>query len=454
MIEFDSIEPAIADFGAGRPVVVVDDENRENEGDLIFAAEKATPQLLAFMIRYTSGYICVGMDGELCDRLHLPAMVAHSEDPRKTAYTITVDAAQGTTTGISAADRALTIRTLADPASGPASLNRPGHVLPLRAVSGGVLMRAGHTEASVDLARLADLSPAGALCEIVSEKDPTTMARAVELREWSRAQGLSMISIMDLIQWRRQHEKLIERVTDASLPTNYGNFRIIGYRSLIDGQEHVAIVKGDVSANDGRDVLVRVHSECLTGDVFGSRRCDCGPQLHRSLEMIDAEGRGIVLYLRGHEGRGIGLLNKLRAYHLQDEGEDTVDANLKLGLPADAREYASAAQILYDLGVRSMRLLTNNPDKREGLEGYGVEITGRAHLPLDVTPENLTYLRTKRDRMGHVLEDLDAIVGSASSDAQSSAWIDHDHTRTTDSEDSHHHCGDSDCGCSHHQHSH
>lgn len=429
MIEFDSIEQAIADIRAGRPVVVVDDENRENEGDLIFAAEKATPELLAFMVRYTSGYICVGMEGELCDRLHLPAMVLHSEDPRHTAYTITVDAAQHTTTGISATDRSRTIKTLADPTSGPASLNRPGHVLPLRAVPGGVLKRAGHTEASVDLARLAGCTPAGALCEIVSENDPTTMAHAEELRDWSHKHGLSMISIKDLIEWRRQHEKLVERVTDANLPTAYGNFRIVGYRSLIDGQEHVAVVKGDVAANDGQDVLVRVHSECLTGDVFGSRRCDCGPQLHRSLRMIDDEGRGIVLYLRGHEGRGIGLLNKLRAYHLQDEGEDTVDANLKLGLPADAREYASAAQILYDLGVRSMRLLTNNPDKQEGLEGYGVEIAERAHLPLDVAPENLTYLRTKRDRMGHVLEDLDAVVGSATSDVQSSAWIEHDHTR-------------------------
>lgn len=423
MITFDSIEQAIADIRAGKAVVVVDDENRENEGDLIFAAEKATPELVAFMIRYTSGYICVGADGEICDRLHLPAMVAHTEDPRRTAYTISVDAAEGVTTGISAQDRAKTMNTLADPEATPRSLIRPGHVLPLRAVPGGVLMRAGHTEAGADLARLAGLAPAGALCEIVSEDDPTRMAQAPELREWANKHGLSMISIEDLINWRRKNEKLVERVTDAKLPTEFGDFKAFGYRSLLDQQEHLALVKGDITSNGGEDVLVRVHSECLTGDVFGSTRCDCGPQLHHSLEMINQQGRGVVLYMRGHEGRGIGLLNKLKAYHLQDEGADTVDANLKLGLPADAREYSSAAQILYDLGVRSMRLLTNNPTKREGLEGYGVAITGRAVLPLDVTEENLTYLRTKRDRMGHKLEQLDEAIETV---IATSAWIEHD----------------------------
>ncbi|MFY9190730.1 MAG: bifunctional 3,4-dihydroxy-2-butanone-4-phosphate synthase/GTP cyclohydrolase II [Lawsonella sp.] len=428
MITFDSIEQAIADIRAGKPVVVVDDENRENEGDLIFAAEKATPELVAFMIRYTSGYICVGMEGEICDRLHLPAMVAHTEDPRKTAYTISVDASHGVTTGISAHDRAVTIRTLADPEATPRSLIRPGHVLPLRAVPGGVLMRAGHTEAGADLARLAGLSPAGALCEIVSEEDPTQMARALELRKWANKHGLSMISIEDLMAWRRKNEKLVERVTDAKLPTEFGEFRAYGYRSLLDNQEHLALVKGDIAAQGGEDILVRVHSECLTGDVFGSTRCDCGPQLHHSLDMINSEGRGVVLYMRGHEGRGIGLLNKLRAYHLQDEGADTVDANLKLGLPADAREYSSAAQILYDLGVRSMKLLTNNPTKREGLEGYGVAITGRALLPLDVTEENLNYLRTKRDRMGHKLEQLDEAIETVTA---TSAWIEHDTHRAS-----------------------
>lgn len=431
MITFDSIEQAIADIRAGKPVVVVDDENRENEGDLIFAAEKATPELVAFMIRYTSGYICVGMEGKICDRLHLPAMVAHTEDPRKTAYTISVDASHGVTTGISAHDRATTIRTLADPEATPRSLIRPGHVLPLRAVPGGVLMRAGHTEAGVDLARLAGLAPAGALCEIVSEDDPTRMARALELREWANKHDLSMISIADLMKWRRKNEKLVERVATAKLPTEFGDFKAYGYRSLMDDQEHLALVKGDIESDGGEDVLVRVHSECLTGDVFGSTRCDCGPQLHHSLEMINSQGRGVVLYMRGHEGRGIGLLNKLRAYHLQDEGADTVDANLKLGLPADAREYSAAAQILYDLGVRSMKLLTNNPTKREGLEGYGVEITGRALLPLDVTEENLNYLRTKRDRMGHKLEQLDEAIENVSA---TSAWIEHDSHRC-----SHHH---------------
>ena len=322
----------------------------------------------------------------------------------------------------------MTIRTLADPEATPRSLIRPGHVLPLRAVPGGVLMRAGHTEAGADLARLAGLSPAGALCEIVSEEDPTQMARALELRKWANKHGLSMISIEDLMAWRRKNEKLVERVTDAKLPTEFGEFRAYGYRSLLDNQEHLALVKGDIAAQGGEDILVRVHSECLTGDVFGSTRCDCGPQLHHSLDMINSEGRGVVLYMRGHEGRGIGLLNKLRAYHLQDEGADTVDANLKLGLPADAREYSSAAQILYDLGVRSMKLLTNNPTKREGLEGYGVAITGRALLPLDVTEENLNYLRTKRDRMGHKLEQLDEAIETVTA---TSAWIEHDTHRAS-----------------------
>ncbi|WAL69728.1 bifunctional 3,4-dihydroxy-2-butanone-4-phosphate synthase/GTP cyclohydrolase II [Amycolatopsis cynarae] len=404
-VDTAGIERAIADIAAGRPVVVVDDEDRENEGDLIFAAEKATPELMAFMVRYTSGYVCAALTEQDCARLDLPPMYHTNQDVRGTAYAVTVDAAEGVSTGISAADRAHTVRLLADPDSKPVDFRRPGHVVPLRAKEGGVLRRPGHTEASVDLARLAGLHPAGVLCEIVSQKDEGDMARRDELEVFAADHDLQIITIADLIAYRRRHEKQVERVAEARIPLAAGTFRAVGYDSLLDGIEHVAFVYGEIG--DGEDILVRVHSECLTGDVFGSLRCDCGPQLDAALKAVAAEGRGVVLYIRGHEGRGIGLLHKLQAYQLQDLGADTVDANLALGVPADARDYGTGAQILCDLGVRSMRLLTNNPAKRVGLEGYGLEVTGRVPLPISPNPENLRYLRTKRDRMGHDLANLE-----------------------------------------------
>ncbi|MGY1838638.1 MULTISPECIES: bifunctional 3,4-dihydroxy-2-butanone-4-phosphate synthase/GTP cyclohydrolase II [unclassified Modestobacter] len=403
--QLDSVEDAITAVKSGRPVVVVDDEDRENEGDLIFAAELATPELVAFMVRYTSGYICVAVTEGDADRLDLPPMFRVNQDRRGTAYTVTVDAREGVTTGISAADRAHTIRLLADAETNAADLARPGHIVPLRAKDGGVLRRPGHTEAAVDLAVLAGLRPAGALCEVVSEKDPTGMALGEELRVFADEHDLVMISIADLIAYRKRFDKLVERVAEARVPLAPGEFTAVGYRSSYDEREHVAFVYGEIG--DGGDVLVRVHSECLTGDVFGSLRCDCGPQLQAALAAIAQEGRGVVLYIRGHEGRGIGLLHKLQAYQLQDAGVDTVDANLDLGLPADARDYGTGAQILVDLGIRTMRLLTNNPAKRAGLEGYGLKITGRVGLPSHVTADNLGYLRTKRDRMGHLLDIIE-----------------------------------------------
>jgi 3,4-dihydroxy 2-butanone 4-phosphate synthase/GTP cyclohydrolase II len=397
-----SIEQAVADIAAGKPVIVVDDEDRENEGDLIFAAEKATPQLLTFMIRYSSGYICAPLSADLCDRLDLPPMYHTNQDRTGTAYTVTVDAREGVSTGISAADRARTMRVLADPASTAQDFTRPGHVLPLRAKEGGVLRRPGHTEAAIDLATMAGLRPAGVLCELVN--DDGTMQRLPDLTKFAAEHGLTLISIADLIAYRRRTEKQVERVVEARIPTAHGNFRAMGYRSAVDSREHVALVYGEIG--DGQDVLVRVHSECLTGDVFGSLRCDCGPQLDAAMAAVAAEGRGVVLYVRGHEGRGIGLLHKLQAYQLQDNGRDTVDANLDLGLPADGRDYGTGAQILADVGVHTMRLLTNNPAKRAGLEGYGLTVTGRVALPIRPTPENIAYLRTKRDRLGHLLEHL------------------------------------------------
>jgi 3,4-dihydroxy 2-butanone 4-phosphate synthase/GTP cyclohydrolase II len=402
---FAGIDRAIADVASGRPVIVVDDEERENEGDLIFAAARATPELLAFTVRYTSGYVCVALTGDDCDRLDLPPMFHTNQDKRGTAYTVTVDAREGVTTGISAADRSHTIRLLADPDSKSVDFARPGHVVPLRAKEGGVLRRPGHTEASVDLARLAGLPPAGVLCEIVSAKDDGEMARRDELEVFAAEHDLALITIADLIAYRRRFEKQVERVAEARIPTVHGEFTAIGFDSLLDGVEHIALVAGEIG--DGADVLVRVHSECLTGDVLGSLRCDCGPQLDAAMAAVAAEGRGVVLYVRGHEGRGIGLMHKLQAYQLQDAGADTVDANLALGMPADSRDYGTGAQILVDLGVRSMRLLTNNPAKRAGLEGYGLAITGRVSLPIRPNPENLRYLRTKRDRMGHDLDGLD-----------------------------------------------
>lgn len=405
-IRFDSIEQAVTDIAAGKAVVVVDNEDRENEGDLIFAAEKATPELVAFMVRYSSGYICTPLLPEDCERLHLPPMMAINEDVRSTAYTVTVDAATGTT-GISAASRAETMRRLANPSSTEADFTRPGHVVPLCARPGGVLERDGHTEASIDLARLAGLRPAGVLCEIVSEEDPTDMARSPELRRFADEHGLSMISIDQLIEWRRHNEMQIQRQVETRLPTAYGDFRMLGYRHIIDGMEHVALVAGDVADLKGAEnVPVRVHSECLTGDVFGSLRCDCGEQLKESLRIVQEQGSGVVIYLRGQEGRGIGLIHKLQAYRLQDEGLDTVDANLEQGLPEDAREYSVAGQILRDLGIKSVELLTNNPHKGEGMSGFGVDASQHRPLPVEANAENINYLRTKRDRMGHELPQV------------------------------------------------
>lgn len=403
-VRLDSIDDAIADIAAGKAVVVVDSEDRENEGDIIFAAEKATPELVAFMVRYSSGYICAPLTEADCDRLGLPPMTSKNEDARDTAYTVTVDAATGTT-GISARSRSETIRRLANPDSVRADFTRPGHVVPLRARDGGVLVREGHTEAAVDLARLAGLRPAGVLCEVVSEDDPTDMARAPELRRFADEHDLKLISIEQLRHWRLENEVLVERAAQTVLPTEFGKFTAYGYRGLINGIEHVALVYGDPTPGD--DVLVRVHSECLTGDVFASRRCDCGQQLHASLNAIVENGQGVLIYMRGHEGRGIGILAKLQAYHLQDQGVDTVDANLQLGHPADARDYSMAAQMLKDQGITRVRLMSNNPAKVDELSGYGITVAERVPVEVEVTEDNVNYLRTKRDRMAHDLPWVD-----------------------------------------------
>ena len=401
-----AIEDAVAAIARGEIVVVVDDEDRENEGDLIMAAEFATPEKIAFFVKHTSGVICMPLMGERCDHLDLPLMVTHNTESHRTAFTVSVDYRHDTSTGISAADRARTIQALIDPATSPDDLARPGHIFPLRYREGGVLKRAGHTEAAVDLARMAGLYPAGVLCEIVNEDG--TMARIPELERFCEDHGLLMISIADLVRYRRQSEKLVRRVAEARIPTDWGDFTCYAYDSLLEGVTHLALVKGAVQGQD--DVLVRVHSECLTGDVFGSLRCDCGVQLQSAMEKIDEEGMGVVLYLRNHEGRGIGIGHKLRAYGLQDKGRDTVDANLELGLPVDSREYGIGAQILVDLGLTTMRLLSNNPAKRGGLEGFGLEIVGRVPLETKPNPENIGYLRTKRERMGHLLEGLDDLA--------------------------------------------
>ncbi|MFF4380046.1 bifunctional 3,4-dihydroxy-2-butanone-4-phosphate synthase/GTP cyclohydrolase II [Kitasatospora sp. NPDC001547] len=404
----DPVERAIADIALGRAVVVVDDEDRENEGDIVFAASAATPELMAFTIRYSSGVICAPMTGEELDRLKLPPMTQVNEDRKGTAYTVSVDAREGVDTGISAADRARTVRLLSSPGTEPGDLTRPGHVFPLRAVEGGVLVRPGHTEAAVDLARLAGLPPAGAIAEVVN--DDGSMARLPELVAFARQHGLAIISIEDLIAYRRRTELHVDRAAVTALPTAHGEFTAVGYRGTIDGVEHLALVAGGLDAEgrlpDSEDVLVRVHSECLTGDVFGSLRCDCGPQLEASLRRVAEAGRGVVLYLRGHEGRGIGLAHKLRAYELQERGRDTVDANLDLGLPADARDYSIAAQMLVDLGVRSLTLLTNNPQKLTALTEHGLKVKGREAVEIAPGEHNLGYLRTKRDRMGHHLPGL------------------------------------------------
>jgi 3,4-dihydroxy 2-butanone 4-phosphate synthase/GTP cyclohydrolase II len=395
---FASVEEALQDVAMGKFVVVLDDEGRENEGDLIAAAGPATPEALAFMVRHTSGLICVGMEGSDLDRLGLPLMVENNEEHLKTAFTLSVDKAEGTTTGISAADRAATVSALGTPESRPETFVKPGHVFPLRASEGGTLKRAGHTEAAVDLARLAGYHPAGILSEL--QNDDGTMMRGPELLDFADEHGLKAITIADLIVYRRMREVLVERTAVARLPTKYGrDFRIFGYKCKTNGIEHVAMVCGDVG--DGDDILVRVHSECLTGDIFASARCDCGPQLQKAMEMVAEEGRGVIVYLRGQEGRGIGLGHKLRAYNLQDSGRDTVDANLDLGLPVDSREYGIGAHILKDVGVNSMRLMTNNPAKYTGLKGYGLEVSERVGIVTEVTADNAAYIQTKRDRMGH-----------------------------------------------------
>lgn len=398
-MSFSPIEDIVDAIKRGEMVIMVDDADRENEGDLIIAAEDATPDNIGFMLRYTSGIICMPIIGDRLDELELPMMVAKNTDVRRTAFTISIDAAQGTTTGISAADRSRTIHAVIDPETKPADLARPGHMYPLRYEPGGVLKRAGHTEAAVDLAELAGKYPAAVLAEVMN--DDGSVAKLGDLERFAKEHGLLIGTIADLISYRREQEKLVTRVVEARVPTRYGVFKAIGYDS-VDGHHQVALVMGDLG--DGEGVLTRVHSECLTGDVFGSMRCDCGDQLDWALREIAREGRGVVLYLRGHEGRGIGLLHKLSAYNLQDDGLDTVDANVYLGFPPDLRDYGVGSQILYDLGVRSMRLMTNNPSKRAGIEGYGLSILERVPMPSVANPENRAYLATKVLRMGHELD--------------------------------------------------
>ncbi len=404
---FAKIEDAVAAIGRGEIVIVVDDEDRENEGDLIMAAEFATPEAIAFFLHHTSGVICAPVTSDRARELDLPLMVANNTESMRTAFTVSVDYRHDTSTGISAHDRATTIKALVDPSTLPTDLLRPGHIFPLEAREGGVLKRAGHTEAAMDLARMAGLYPAGVLCELVNEaKDD--MARVPELERFAIQHDLLLISIADLIRYRRQTEKLVKRVAEARIPTQWGDFTCYAYESVIDGEQHLALVRGAVQGQP--DVLVRVHSECLTGDVFGSLRCDCGPQLDESMRRIAEEELGVVVYLRGHEGRGIGIGHKLRAYALQEQGHDTVDANLALGMPVDSREYGIGSQILVDLGITTMRTLTNNPAKYGGLEGFGLKITERVPLLTEPNPENIAYLRTKRERMGHLLEGLDDVL--------------------------------------------
>jgi 3,4-dihydroxy 2-butanone 4-phosphate synthase / GTP cyclohydrolase II len=411
--KFAAIDDVIAAIGRGEMIVMVDDEDRENEGDLIMAAQFATPEKIAFIVRHSSGLVVAPLSGERCDELRLPLMVEHNTESHRTAFTVSVDMIEGTTTGISASDRSATLCALADPSATFASFARPGHIFPLRAREGGVLKRAGHTEAAVDLARMAGLEPAGIICEITNEDG--SMSRLPQLIEFCREHNLLLSSIAELIKYRRHNEKLVTRMGQAQVPTNWGNFTCTAFRSDIDDTEHLAFSMGDIQ--DVNPILVRVHSECLTGDVFASRRCDCGPQLQSAMALIASEGRGIVVYLRGHEGRGIGLAHKIRAYSLQDGGLDTVDANTELGLPVDSREYGVGAQILADLGAHKLRLITNNPAKYGGIEGYGLEVVERVALNPVPTEENLKYLQTKRDRMGHLL-DLPKTISSTTQGVQ------------------------------------
>jgi 3,4-dihydroxy 2-butanone 4-phosphate synthase/GTP cyclohydrolase II len=411
--KFAAIDDVIAAIGRGEMIVMVDDEDRENEGDLIMAAQFATPEKIAFIVRHSSGVVVAPLSGERCDELRLPLMVEHNTESHRTAFTVSVDMIEGTTTGISASDRSATLCALADPSATFASFARPGHIFPLRAREGGVLKRAGHTEAAVDLARMAGLQPAGIICEITNEDG--SMSRLPQLIEFCREHNLLLSSIAELIKYRRHNEKLVTRMGQAQVPTDWGNFTCTAFRSDIDDTEHLAFSMGDIE--DGLPILVRVHSECLTGDVFASRRCDCGPQLQSAMALIASEGRGIVVYLRGHEGRGIGLAHKIRAYSLQDGGLDTVDANTELGLPVDSREYGVGAQILADLGAHKLRLITNNPAKYGGIEGYGLEVVERVALNPLPTEENLKYLQTKRDRMGHLL-DLPETISSTTQGVQ------------------------------------
>ncbi|MBS0272788.1 MAG: bifunctional 3,4-dihydroxy-2-butanone-4-phosphate synthase/GTP cyclohydrolase II [Proteobacteria bacterium] len=400
----NTLEEAVSAIAKGQFVIVADDENRENEGDLILAAEKATPQALAFMIRYTTGIICLAMQGSRLDELRLPQMVSDNTDRKQTAFTVSVDSRHGTTTGVSAADRAKTILALIDPATRPEDLCRPGHIFPLRYKDGGVLKRAGHTEAAIDLAQMANFYPAGVIGELI--KDDGTMMRLPDLEKFAATHQIPLITVADIVRHRRRNEKLVERLSQARLPTAYGDFIAFVYESKLDGMQHMALVKGEVRGKS--NILVRVHSECLTGDVFGSQRCDCGSQLDCAMKKIAQEGQGVIIYLRGHEGRGIGLGHKLRAYQLQDQGRDTVEANLELGFPIDSREYGIGAQILADIGLSTIRLMTNNPAKYGGLAGYDLSIVERVPLPPFPTEENRRYLQTKKDKMGHLLDLINA----------------------------------------------
>ncbi|MBB6216774.1 3,4-dihydroxy 2-butanone 4-phosphate synthase/GTP cyclohydrolase II [Anaerosolibacter carboniphilus] len=398
MYKFNTIEEAIEDIKNGKIIVVVDDEDRENEGDLLMAAEKATPEAINFMAKYGRGLICMPILGERLRKLKIPQMVTQNTDLHQTAFTVSIDAVE-TTTGISAFERSATILKVLDPDANPEDFKRPGHIFPLEAREGGVLKRSGHTEAAVDFARLADLYPAGVICEIMNEDG--TMARVGELMEYVKEHQLKIVTIADLIAYRRKHELLVEKVTEANMPTKYGDFRIVGYQNKLNGEHHLALVKGDIS--DGSPVLVRVHSECLTGDAFGSIRCDCGDQYAAAMKAIDEEGRGVLLYMR-QEGRGIGLINKLKAYALQDQGMDTVEANLALGFPEDMRDYGIGAQILFDLGIRKIRLMTNNPKKLSGLTGYGLEVVERVPIQMNHNERNAYYLQTKKEKLGHMLK--------------------------------------------------